>query len=332
MRRGARPTTSGSGRLSAARAQAPNDPYVDLIAGEVALRQGKLAEAEKAFTSRSSMAAPHVRSGAWRVWRWRGPTKPHRRLPSKRRWALAAARRGAHRGRTHSCSEGKEDAPSTSCVRRSASSRSTISSCGRASLRSRWATPLLGYIHEARGRLHLARKAYDDALTADPYLVDALLGAGRVMLREKRCNDALARFESALNIAQKWRTPLALSGRKADVEARLGQGRALLALEREPDAEGVLSTLMTENPNDAEIILAAVRPKKRWSTRTSAETLLKKSIDLAPTSFAGYLALSQFYFKQNEADKASETLNQAAAKVEENAEMRRMLGQSRAGT
>ena len=40
---------------------------------------------------------------------------------------------------------------------------------------------LLGYIHESRGRLHQARSAYELALSADPYRVEALLGSGRVL-------------------------------------------------------------------------------------------------------------------------------------------------------
>jgi tetratricopeptide (TPR) repeat protein len=187
---------------------------------------------------------------------------------------------------------------------------------------------LLGHIHEQRGRLHLARKAYEDSLGADPYLVEALLGSGRVMLRERRFNDALARFESGLTIAQKTPVGTVLTGRKAESEARLGQSRAELAVGRAPEAKANLKTLLNESPNDAEVTLAMGQAEDALSNKESAEKLFQKAIELAPDSFAGYLALSQFYFKQNQPDKASETLNDAATKVAETAEMRRMLGQS----
>jgi tetratricopeptide (TPR) repeat protein len=176
--------------------------------------------------------------------------------------------------------------------------------------------------------LHLARKAYEDALGADPYLIEALLGSGRVLLRERRFDDALARFESGLSLAQKTPNDLVLTGRKAAVEARLGQSRAELMLGRAPNAKTTLSALLKEYPDDAEVVLAMGQVEEALLNRESAVTMFKRSIELAPKSFSGYLALAQYYFKQNQADKASEALTDAAAKVEESAEMRRMLGQS----
>jgi tetratricopeptide (TPR) repeat protein len=149
-----------------------------------------------------------------------------------------------------------------------------------------------------------------------------------VLLRERRWNDALARFESALNLAQKSNGGLVLSGRRADVEARLGQSHAQLSLNCAPEARATLAELIKDNPNDAEIVRAAGQADDVLGNQTSAEELLIKGVELSPNSFAGYLALAQHFFKQGRADKASETLNEASTKVEENVEMRRMLGQS----
>jgi cellulose synthase operon protein C len=315
--------------LNSARSEAPRDPYVGLLAGEIALRQGKLAEADKAFAEAlKSGGGARAQWGLARVTLARtdeaarrnaveqtlklSPLHAEARLADARiLWAQGKEERAMHELRQALGQEPIDDQYLWTSKPAKAEGYS-----------------LLGYSHEARARLQPARKAYEDALAADPYLVEALLGAGRVLLRERRFSDALARFESGLALAQKAGNATVLSGRRADVEARLGQGRALLALNRAPDAKVSLSALMRDNPNDAEIVLALGQVEDALGNKANAEELLKKAVELAPTTFASYLALSQHYFKLNQPDKASETLNEAAAKVEENVEMRRMLGQS----
>jgi predicted Zn finger-like uncharacterized protein len=315
--------------LSGARAEAPQDPYVGILAGEVAMLQGKLAEAETAFAqalkhgggARAQWGLARValartdetaRRAAVEETLKLSPMHAEARLADARiLWGQGKEERALHDIRQALGQEPIED------------QYLWTSKPARAEGFS-----LLGYAHEARGRLHLARKAYEDALSADPYLVEALLGAGRVLLRERRFNDALARFESGLSLAQKAGNSIVLSGRRADVEARLGQGRAQLALNRAPEAKTSLSALVHDNPSDAEIVLAMGQVEDALGNKVAAEELLKKAVELAPTTFASYLALSQHYFKLNQPDKASETLNEAASKVEENVEMRRMLGQS----
>ncbi|HEX7402765.1 MAG TPA: tetratricopeptide repeat protein, partial [Usitatibacter sp.] len=306
----------------------PSDPYVDLVAGEAALRQGKLVPAEKAF----ALALKHG-GGARAQWGLArvAIAKNGQGVEAviEETLKLSPLHAEAHVADARLLwSEGKEDRAMQEL--RQALGQEQIDDVYIVASKQGQAAgfSVLGYIHESRGRLHLAEKAYADALAADPYLIDALLGAGRVMLRQHRYNDALARFESALNIAQKSTNPIVLSGRKADAEARLGQGRAQLELDRAPEAKANLAALMVQSPNDAEIVLAVGETEEALDNKDAAEALFKKSIELAPNAFAGYLGLSQFYAKQNQADKASEVLNQAASKVEENAEMRRMLGQS----
>ena len=315
--------------LSSARTEAPQDPYGGLLAGEVAMRQGKLAEAEKAFVealkhgggaraqwglARVALARTDAaaRSAAVEETLKLSPLHGEARLAEARiLWGQGKEEQALHDIRQALGQEPIDD---------------QYLWTGKPARAEGFS--LLGYAHEARGRLQLARKAYEEALSADPYLVEALLGAGRVLLREHRFNDALARFESGLNLAQKAAGSIVLSGRRADVEARLGQGRAQLALNRAPDAKASLAPLVNDSPNDSEIVLAMGQVEDALGNKAAAEELLKKSVELAPTTFASYLALSQHYFKLNQPDKASETLNEAAAKVEENVEMRRMLGQS----
>jgi tetratricopeptide (TPR) repeat protein len=62
-----------------------------------------------------------------------------------------------------------------------------------------WA--LLGWIGERQSQLARARESYEQALQLDSGHADALLGAGRVLLREGRHAEALARFEAAQRAA-----------------------------------------------------------------------------------------------------------------------------------
>jgi tetratricopeptide (TPR) repeat protein len=315
--------------LAGARAQAPVDPYVDLVGGEVALGQNKVDDAKKAFAS--ALEHGGAARAAWGLARvaLRKPDEPAQRAAIEATLKLSPLHAEARTAQARLLfREGKEERAMTS-LRQALGLEPIEQQTARASKLARAeAYGVLAFIHEQRGRLHLARKAYEEALAADPYLVEALLGSGRVLLRERRYNDALARFESGLSLAQKAPNSVVLSGRKAEVEARLGQSRAELALNRAPNAKANLTALLKDSPNDPEVTLAMGQAEDGIGNKESAENLFRKAIELAPTSFAGYLALAQFHFKQNAPDKASEALNEAASKVEENAEMRRMLGQS----
>jgi len=316
-------------QLEAARAESGSDAYFALLEGEVALRQNKLAEADKAFAralkqggaaraqwglARVALARPDVAAQRTAV------DETLRLSPEHVEARLALARLLWNSGKQNEALVELDRALGRERVGEHFLWSSKAARAGSYSM--------LGFVNESRGHLSQARKAYDEALAADPYMLEALLGAGRVFLRERRWNDALARFESALNLAQKGNAGLVLSGRRADVEARLGQSHAQLSLNRAPEARATLAELMKDNPNDAEIVRAAGQAEGVLGNQGAAEELLIKSVELSPSSFAGYLALAQHYFKQGRADKASETLNDAASKVEENVEMRRMLGQS----
>ena len=315
--------------LTVAHGQNPDDAYVGLLAGEVALRQGKLAEAEKAFSEALKHGgSARAQWGLARVALARTDAKAQRSAveetlkfsPLHAEARLAEARL--------LWNAGEQDRALTELRQALGQEKIGDQFLWTSKAAKADGYSLLGFIEESRGHLSAARQAYEDALGSDPYLVEALLGAGRVLLRERRWNDALARFESALNLAQKSGGSIVLSGRRADVEARLGQGRAQLALNRAQDAKATLAQLLKDNPNDPEIVRAAGQTDDALGNKSSAEEMLTKAVELAPTTFASYLALAQHYFKENRADKASETLNEASTKVEENVEMRRMLGQS----
>jgi cellulose synthase operon protein C len=316
-------------RLGEALSQSPNDAYAHLLAGEMSLRQGKLPEAEKSFAqARKFGGAARAQWGLARVALLRTDDAATQAAVDET-LKLSPLHAEAHIASARLLfKQGKEERAVTELRQALGQEPLEDQFLQTSKLAKAQGYSLLGHIHEQRGRLHLARKAYEDALGDDPYLVEALLGSGRVLLRERRFNDALARFESGLTIAQKAPTGTMLSGRKAEVEAKLGQSRAQLSLGRAPEAKAVLSALLKDSPNDSEITLALGQAEETIGNKQSAESLFKRAIELAPEQFGGYLALSQFYFKQQQPDKASETLNDAASKVAETAEMRRMLGQS----
>jgi cellulose synthase operon protein C len=317
--------------LAQARKDAKDELYAELLAGEVALAQGKLNDAEKAYAKALQLGGKaRAQWGLARIASLRGQTDAEalaladtlklsplhieaRIAEARLSWAAGKDERGLQSLRVAIGLDPTEDDQYLW------SSKSAVA----------MGYSLLGYIHEARGRLHLARDAYQQALSKDPYRVEALLGSGRVMLREKRYTDALARFESALSAATKsGENPIVLSGRPADAEAKLGIGRALLSLERGQEAKLKLAELSDSLPNDPELILALGDAEQTLGNAAAAEAFYRKSLDLAPARFDGYLALAQLFFKRGDAGKASEVLTQATGKVEETAEMRRMLGQS----
>jgi predicted Zn finger-like uncharacterized protein len=317
--------------LGAARQQGPRDPYVELLAGEVALAQNKIDIAEKAFaqalqlggTARAQWGLARValarddkdaQNAAVNETLKLSPMHVDARIAEARIvWSQGKEERGLH---LLQVALGREPTEEDRYLWSSKTSRATGYS-------------VLGYVHEARGRLSPARDAYEQALNADGHRVEALLGSGRVLLRQNRAQDALPRFEQALKSATKGdANPIVLSGRHADAEAKLGIGRVLLALDRAAEAKAKLLELSQALPTDPEVALALGQAEDDLNNLDAAEAAFRKSISLAPTRFDGYLALSQLFFRKGNAAKASEVLNEAASHVEETAHMRRMLGQS----
>src|SRR6185295_9946949 len=82
---------------------------------------------------------------------------------------------------------------------------------------------VLGRLEEGRARLGDAERAYEGALALDATDTGALLGAGRVLLKEERTGDALARFDAVLHSGKDG--PLDGSARTIRQEATLYAAR-----------------------------------------------------------------------------------------------------------
>ncbi|MFI5308291.1 MAG: zinc-ribbon domain-containing protein, partial [Polyangiales bacterium] len=182
------------GPLGAARSQAGSDAYVELVAGEAALAQGKLDAADKAFAKALQLGGgARAQWGIARVALQRNDVEAQstaindtlklsplhvdaRMAEARVLWMQGKEERAQHLLRVALGLDPTEEDQYLSSSKLAASE-------GYA---------LLGYMHETRGRLHMAREAYEQSLAADPYRVDALLGSGRVLLRDKRYADAQA--------------------------------------------------------------------------------------------------------------------------------------------
>jgi len=186
---------------------------------------------------------------------------------------------------------------------------------------------LLGRVHERRGNRTAARRAYDEALEHDPYQVAALIGAGRVLLQDGRHRDALARFESVLE-ADAETVQGASMRRPLRAEAQLGAAKAMLQLERQQDARRTLQQLAAELPEDAEVVLWLGKAEQALDNLQAAEQHYRESVRLAPEVFDAYLALAQLFFEMERPDDAVAVLTEARSRVEDTAEVRRMLGES----
>jgi tetratricopeptide (TPR) repeat protein len=147
-----------------------------------------------------------------------------------------------------------------------------------------------------------------------------------MLMRLGRPQDALSRFDSALNA--KPSTTAGSDGRIALLDAGLGAVQAMLALQRPQDALVRAKALLAQFPNEPEVKLwhgSALEALERYD---EAETAYRETMDKAPKLFSGYVALSQLLFKRGRPEEAARVLSLASGLVEDSAEVRRMLGNS----
>jgi tetratricopeptide (TPR) repeat protein len=198
------------------------------------------------------------------------------------------------------------------------------------------ALALLGAADERRGHAAEARESYEAALALTPGHLGALLGAGRVLLAQQRNTEALARFEAALGLggsAAAAQAPgagaqVGAAGRSPLQDARLGAARAMLALDRARDAKEHLDALLAERPEDVDVLLALGDAARSLGDDAGAEQHYRDAVRLAPARFDGYIALARLFTRRNRAAEAQATLEEAARRVEETADVRRQLGES----
>jgi tetratricopeptide (TPR) repeat protein len=314
--------------LQTARRLSPSDAYLELVAGELALRRENFDAADKAFSRSLALGgAARAQWGLARTARERARPKQVAILVEAT-LAISPFHADALVEKAALLIKQYQEIAAQALLRRAV---------GLDPIEGRylWISKktaaagftMLGYLDELHGRLRSANRYYNLALDADPFRGEALVGSGRVSLTEHRYSDALARFESALNLS-KTDTALLLTGRVTGAEAELGIGQALLSLDKIRDGQNRLKVLADRFPNDSEIALWLGKAQQANRDLDSAKQQYRKAIELGPDRFEGYLALAQLLFKEGKEEQASAILNDATRKVPESAEMRRMLGQS----
>jgi predicted Zn finger-like uncharacterized protein len=325
LRLGQLPTARA--RLAQARSHAANDPYVHLVAGELALVEGDLDEAASAF----ALAVQHG-AGPRGLW----GTARARLAGEDRAAALAAveavlAENPVHAEALVTRAEIHFDAgeldPAVAIAEKVAGRQLVDGARLQVSrpVRAR-ALTVLGRVDEARGRTTRALAAYDQALEAHDAHVPALLGAGRVLLAD-RPTDARTRFDAVMQAAAA-RTMVLASGRTALQEAQLGAARANLALDQPQEAITALTALAAERADDAEVLLYLGHAERQRDPPddASAEQHFRAAIGAAPDQFPAYVALAELFFETDRTADAGGVLEQAASRVPESAEVRLALG------
>jgi predicted Zn finger-like uncharacterized protein len=189
------------------------------------------------------------------------------------------------------------------------------------------ALALVGRIEEYRGRLGAARETYEKAIELDTSNADAALGAARLVLLEGAYPDAYARFQTVLGSEIRPGAEMDATGKpKVVVAAKLGGAEALLAMDKAEDAKSLLADLETAEPVNADVELWQGMVAEALGQSKEAVRRFRNAITLKPTSFRAYMALAQHYTSTKRPGEAVGVLVEAQQNVEINAEVRRMLG------
>ncbi|MDH5491345.1 MAG: tetratricopeptide repeat protein [Myxococcales bacterium] len=314
--------------LDRARAEAGDDPFVSIVAGELELAQGEAGEALASFRAAASGGA-----GArahWGIARALLAAGEQEGLQEALDATLEASPRHAG-GRVEKARllwTAREEEPAMRLLLEAVGWRPFEDERIRASAAERaaaWAQ--IGAIHELRGRRSQAREAYGRAIALEAFQPEALLGDGRVLLEERRYADALNRFQMVVDAADP-EAQIAGSERSSLMQARLGIARAYLSLERTQEAMTLLQALAAESPDDLQVLLLMSRGHEALEAHEEASAALDRIIELAPNRLDGYVARAELHSRRGEPDAAADILRAAREHVEETAEVRRLMGRA----
>ncbi len=321
-------TTAASSEIALAAQQDATDVYVDLVAGELALRKHEGQAAVDAFAR-----AMRKQDSARAQW---GLARAYRLLGDGEKSA-AAARATLQLSPNHAgarvfvagllIAEGKLDeaqlllqAPAGLAPIEGAALR--VAPADQSA-----ALTLLGRIEESRGRLGAARELYEKAIELDTSNANAALGAARLVMLEGSFQDAYARFQTVLGSEVPRGTEMDLTGKpKVVVEAKLGAAEALLAMDKAEEAKKLLTDLQTPEPVSANVELWQGKVAEALGNSPEAVTHFRNAIALEPKSYRAYMALAQHYTSTKRPGEAVALLLEAKKNVEVTAEVRRTLG------
>ena len=189
------------------------------------------------------------------------------------------------------------------------------------------ALTLLARIEEQGGRLGAAREMYEKAIELDTSNAAAALGAARLVLLEGVYPDALARFQTVLGSTVPVGAEMDPSGKpRVIVEAKLGAAEALLAMDNAGEAKKVLLDLSTPEPVNANVEIWQGKVAAALGESQEAIRHFRNAIKLEPTAIGAYIALAKHYADTKRPGEAVGVLVDAQKNVEITAEVRRLLG------
>jgi len=189
------------------------------------------------------------------------------------------------------------------------------------------ALTLIARIEEQRGRLGAAREMYEKSIELDTSNSDAALGAARLVLLEGAYPDAYARFQTVLGSQIPDGAELDVTGQpKVVVQAKLGAAEALLAMGKAEEANKLLADLRSDQPVSAEVELWLGKVAEGLGQSKPAVKHFRSAIKLEPKSVRAYMALAQHYTSTKRPGEAVGILVEAQKNVDITAEVRRVLG------
>lgn len=179
------------------------------------------------------------------------------------------------------------------------------------------AAVLVGDIEFAAEHLTQARDAFERALTIDPRAPSALVGAGRVLYRQRSFSDAFAKFTSAATADPN------------DIDAAIGVGMASIALGRHAEAAPKLEELSRAHPNDAKVRYWWARALLAMDNRPAAEREFREAMRLDDTMLEAYTTLASMLFAAQQPREAEAVLERARGRVSDQSAIHRALGEGR---
>ncbi|NNK05899.1 MAG: tetratricopeptide repeat protein [Myxococcales bacterium] len=189
------------------------------------------------------------------------------------------------------------------------------------------ALTLVARVDEQRGRLGAAREMYEKSIELDTSNTNAALGAARLVLLEGAYADAYARFQTVLGSQVPAGAELDATGQpKVSVQAKLGAAEALLAMSKAEEANELLADLRTDEPVNAEVELWQGKVAEGLGQGKVAVKHFRNAIKLEPKSIRAYMALAQHYTSTKRPGEAVGVLVEAQKNVDITAEVRRVLG------
>ncbi len=320
--------STASSEIALATQDDPTDSYVDLVAGEIALRAREEQAAVEAFDR-----AMKKHDSARAQW---GLARSYRVLAEGDK-AAAAARATQKLSPNHAgarvavadllIAEGEID-KAYELLQVPAGLAPVDGATLQAARGDRSAAlALIARIEEHRGRLGAAREMYEKALEFDTSNADAALGAARLVLSEGAYQDAYARFQTVLGSEVRPGAEIDVTGKpKVVVEAKLGASEALLAMDKAEDAKKLLADLETPEPVNADVEVWQGKVAAALGESKEAVRRFRNAIRLEPKSIGAYMALAQHYTATKRPGEAVGVLVEAQRNVEITAGVRRMLG------